>query len=78
MSQTVAFELDIPDELAKLRLPPGVNARLQSLLDRQDQGLKLSAAEKREARGLVSLAELLSLLKMRATRKPVRATRQRP
>jgi|GEM_PF-6785756 len=44
-------------------------ARLHKLLDRQDQGHKLTAAEKREAQGLVSVSELLSLLKMRSTRK---------
>ena len=73
MTQTVAFELAIPDELAKFRLPRGVNARLQELLDKQDQGQKLTLAEKQEARGLVKVSELLSLLKMRATR-----TRSRP
>jgi len=77
MPQTVAFELDIPNELAKLRLPRGVDVRLQELLDRQDQGQTLTAAEKRKARGLVGLAELLSLLKMRATRKSARSTQKR-
>jgi hypothetical protein len=76
MSQTVAFEFDIPDELAKLRLPRGVDARLHELLDRQDHGLTLTAAEKREAQGLVSLAELLSLLRMRATRRPGRTSQK--
>lgn len=77
MPQTVAFELEIPNELAKFRLPRGVDSRLQELLDRQDQGQTLTAAEKREAQGLVSLAELLSLLKMRATRKAARSAPKR-
>ena len=51
-----------------LRLPPGVNSRLQDLLDRQDQGTPLSPAEKEEAEGLVELSELLSLIKRRAQR----------
>jgi hypothetical protein len=68
MSQVVTFELEVPDDLAKFRLPDGVNARLQALLDRQDRGQALTPAERREAEGLVSLAELLSLLRLRAER----------
>jgi hypothetical protein len=40
---------------------------LQELLDKQD-GDALTTAEKREAEGLVDLADLLSLLRMRAER----------
>ena len=40
--------------------------RLQTLRDRQDQGDQLTPAERVEAEGLVDLAELLSLLKLRA------------
>ena len=68
MSPLVNFELDLPDELEGLRLPEGVDARLQELLDRQDRGERLSAAERREAEGLVSLAEMHSLLRLRAER----------
>ena len=68
MSTVIAIELDIPDDLSRFRLPPGVNSRLQELLDRQDQGTPLSPAEKEEAEGLVELAELLSLIKLRAQR----------
>lgn len=68
MPQTVQFEMPVPGELAQFRLPSGVQKRLQSLLDRQDQGGKLSAAEQREAEGLVDLAEWLSLLRLRAER----------
>jgi hypothetical protein len=66
MSQTVAIKLEVPDELAQFRLPAGVNARLQGLLDRQDRGLRLTVAERKEAEGLVNLAEMLSLLRLRA------------
>jgi hypothetical protein len=62
----VAIELEIPDDLARFRLPAGVNGRLQELLDRQDKGVFLSAAERQEAEGLVNLAEFLSLLRLRA------------
>ena len=64
----VAVELEIPADLSRFRLPAGVQARLQELLDRQDEGGTLTAAERQEADGLVNLAELLSLLKLRAER----------
>jgi hypothetical protein len=68
MSQTIAIRLEVPDDLARFRLPAGVNARLQELLDRQDSGQKLTPAERKEAEGLVNLAELLSLLRLRVER----------
>jgi hypothetical protein len=68
MSQVVAIELELPDDLARFQLPAGVNARLQELLDRQDRGIRLNEAERREAEGLVDLAELLTLLRLRAER----------
>ena len=68
MSQSVAIELEVPDDLARFRLPRGVDARLQALLDRQDSGTPLTTAEQEEAEGLVELAELLGLLRLRAER----------
>lgn len=68
MSQPIVFELEVPEELAAFRLPAGVDQRLQTLLDRQDRGETLSAEERREAEGLVDLAELLALLRLRAHR----------
>jgi hypothetical protein len=73
VSQVVSIQLEVPADLARFRLPAGVNARLQELLDRQDDGERLSAAERQEAEGLVTLAEFLSLLRLRAER----ATRRR-
>jgi hypothetical protein len=75
MSQVVPFELEMPDEFERLRLPAGVDARLQQLLDRQDGGQELTPGERREAEGLVSLAELLTLLRLRAAR--ARSARRR-
>jgi hypothetical protein len=69
MSSTVAFEVTLPSGLAKLALPAGVQRRLHELLDKQDSGVKLTVSERKEAEGLVDLAELLSLLKLRAGRK---------
>lgn len=74
MHQQVLVQLDLPDDLARFRLPTGVHDRLQSLLDRQDRGEELTAEERQEAEGLVELAETLSLLKLRAQRtKPLAA-----
>ncbi len=68
MSQMMAFQLELPDDLAAFRLPEGVQHRLDSLLDQQDQGVPLSADERQEAEGLVNLADLLSVLRLRAER----------
>ena len=67
MSQ-VLVEIEMPSALKQFKLPSGVNERLQSLLDRQDQGEALTEDERQEAQGLVDLAEFLSLLSMRAQR----------
>jgi hypothetical protein len=61
-------EIDLPDDLASLELPEGVDRRLQQLLDKQDQGVPLSGDEHSEAEGLVNLAELLSLLRITVQR----------
>jgi hypothetical protein len=68
MAQHVLVELEMPTDLEKFRLPKGVHERLHALLDRQDQGEGLTPAERTEAEGLVDLAELLSLLRLRAQR----------
>jgi hypothetical protein len=64
----LTIEIDLPGELEKLRLPKAVAARLQTLLDRQDSGQPLTDAESEEAEGLANLAELLTLLRLRAER----------
>ena len=73
MPQAVQIEVEMPGDLARFRLPKGVQKRLQKLLDKQDQGRALSAAEKSEAEGLVDLSEVLSLLRLRAERTRRRA-----
>ncbi len=60
--------VEIPLELTRFQLPPAVQARLQCLLDRQDEGYTLSQAERQEAEGLVELVDFLSLLQLRSTR----------
>ena len=66
MASAVKFELDLPDDLDRFQLPPGVQARLQSLLDQQDREGSLSDSERLEAEGLVNLADLLALLDLLA------------
>ena len=61
--------IEIPIELVHFQLPDAVQARLQYLLDRQDEGERLTPEERDEAEGLVELAEFLTLLNLRATRK---------
>jgi hypothetical protein len=58
--------IEIPLELARFQLPAAVQARLQKLLDRQDAGHPLTPEERKEAEGLVEVAEFLSLLHLRA------------
>ncbi len=63
----VHLELDLPEDMAGLVLPEGVDRRLHSLLDKQDRGEPLTEDEVVEAEGLVNLAELLSLIRLRAS-----------
>ncbi|HXG65933.1 MAG TPA: hypothetical protein VNO70_12570 [Blastocatellia bacterium] len=65
---SVVVELELPPTLEEFKLPQAVNERLQELLDRQDRGETLTASERKEAEGLVDLAEFLSLLSLRAQR----------
>ena len=67
MSQ-VLLPLDLPRDWRKFRLPNALDARLQALLDRQDQVGKLTRAERQEAQALTELAEMLTLMKLRAER----------
>lgn len=68
VTRIVTIELEMPDDLARFRLPHGVDVRLSDLLDRQDRGETLAPDERQEAEGLVNLAETLSLLRLRAER----------
>jgi hypothetical protein len=64
MSHRITIKLELPDDLAKLHLPPAVNRRLHELLDRQDRNGLLSPKEQQEAEGLAHLADLLTLLRL--------------
>jgi hypothetical protein len=78
MSQSVFVEMEIPTHLMQFKLPKGVDERLQELLDRQDQGEPLTPAERREAEGLVDLAEFLSLFRLRCSKELNNANKLHP
>ena len=65
MPKTLMVQLDLPKDWRTFRMPRGLQARLQELLDRQDQTGKLTRRERQEANGLVELAEMLTLMKLR-------------
>jgi hypothetical protein len=66
MARSVTIELEIPAGRDRFRLDPALQDRLQELLDRQDHEGKLNARERREAKALTELADMLSLMKARA------------
>jgi hypothetical protein len=65
---TVDVEIEVPADLARLHLPEGLDRRLQALLDQQEGGMPLSPDEQAEAEGLVDLADLLTLLRLRSSK----------
>lgn len=66
MSESLLVELELPTDLARLQFPTALDKRLQTLLDKQGQGETLTDQERQEAESLVELAEMLTLLKLRA------------
>lgn len=66
MAQSVTVQFDLPKDWRKFRMPDALQDRLQELLDRQDGEGKLLPRERREATALTELADLLSLIKLRA------------
>lgn len=68
MAHNARIKIEMPVRPERMRLPRAVDDRLQTLLDRQDRGEKLSAKERKEAEGLVELSEMLSLMRLRSQR----------
>ena len=66
---SVFLEIEVPSALSDFRLPEGLQQRLQELLDQQDRGEALTDAQRKEAEGLVDVAEWLSLLGLSAKRR---------
>jgi hypothetical protein len=62
----VVVKLEVPGDWRRFRLPRALNDRLQELLDRQDHDGMLSRTERREAKALVELVDMLALMKLRA------------
>jgi hypothetical protein len=56
---------ELVETLCELRFPPKADQHLQSLMDRNTEGL-LSTQEREELEGLVELSETLSLVRARA------------
>jgi hypothetical protein len=67
MSAIVEAPIDLIETIANLRLPPQADGRLQSLMDRNNNG-QLTPAEREELRELVEWSEDISLLRARALR----------
>lgn len=68
VSKSIHIQVPMPSAMQSFKLPIGVQRRLSELLDRQELGQRLSPTERREAEGLVEMAEFLSLLKLRTKR----------
>ena len=68
MAQNARIKIEMPVPAEKIRLPRAVDSRLKTLLDKQDRGEKLTAKERKEAEGLVELAEMLTLMRLRSER----------
>lgn len=66
MAHSAKIRIEMPVGPEKIQLPKAVDKRLQTLLDKQDNGGKLTVQERKEAEGLVELAELLSLMRVRS------------
>ena len=64
----MAETIELPAEIVDFDLPMALQARLESLLNRQDDGEVLSVAEREEAEGLVAVTDFLTLLRLRAHR----------
>ena len=69
--KSVLVELQLPKDWDQFRLPPALHERLQDLLDRQDLEGRLSRKDRREAKALIELVDILSLMKLRAERATV-------
>lgn len=64
--QSIHLDLELPGDLARFKLPSGVNEGLIALLDKQDVGGELTEQERREAEGLVDLSDTLTYLGFKA------------
>lgn len=73
MGQTVQLTVPMPANLARLRFPKGLEARLHHLLDEQGRKGRLTPAERREVEGLAQMESMLSIMKLGAQVKAQKA-----
>jgi hypothetical protein len=71
MSQHALIEIGLPTVIDKFRLPEGVSRR-RRVTASPGPGDMLTKAERKEVERLVNLADLLSLLRLRAQREAKR------
>jgi hypothetical protein len=62
MGTVIEAPIELLEEVAVLRFPPKADRRLQSLMDRNNDG-KLTAEEREELEALAELSEKLSLVR---------------
>jgi hypothetical protein len=67
MSTVVQAPIEMVEAVASLRMPPKTNRRLQTLMDRNNNGV-LTAEEKEDLEALVELSETISLVRAKALR----------
>ena len=65
MGDEIKAPRELAEEVAVVRLPPPTDARLQELMDRNNDG-KLSQSERQELASLAAMSETLSLLRAKA------------
>jgi hypothetical protein len=67
MSVMIQAPIELMEELVDLRFPPKTDARLQVLMDRNNEG-QLTSEEREELEYLVELNEKITLVRARALR----------
>jgi len=65
MPTVIEAPVDLVEAVADLRFPPKTDELLQSLMDRNTNGI-LTSAERDELQALVELSETMSLIRARA------------
>jgi hypothetical protein len=65
MTTVVPAPLEMVEAVAALRLPPKADDRLQSLMDRNNEGT-LNSAEREELESWVELSETIALVRAQA------------
>ena len=68
MPRTLLLEIETPGEVREFLFPKALDKRLQSLLDKQDNGGGLTAEERKGAEGLAPVSRTLSWLRLRSER----------